>query len=212
MDVLAAKSMIESSTSCDFDEYIKTYSGIATFFRAKHTRDLAETDIALVGLPMDAGLAQRTGARHGPREVRSQSCNVLYFNPLTNISPLSLCRVRDIGDVPIPSAFDLRRMIDEIFAFNQRLDAANVVPITVGGDHSITFPILKALASRRRSGSCISTPTSTPQKPSPARRCTTAPRSGMACRRGCSTPSAPSISDCAILTRSSKDRLPMRPG
>lgn len=147
MDVLAAKSMIETATSCDFDEYIKTYSGIATFFRTKHTRDLAETDIALVGLPMDAGLTQRTGARHGPREVRSQSCNVLYFNPLTSISPMSLCRVRDIGDVPIPSAFDLGRMIDEIFAFYRQLHAADVVPLTVGGDHSITFPILKALGA-----------------------------------------------------------------
>jgi arginase family enzyme len=90
MDAKAAKDLIEASTSCDFDEYIKTYSGIATFFRTKHARNFSETDIALIGLPIDAGLTQRTGARHGPREVRTQSCNVLYFNPLTNVSPLSM--------------------------------------------------------------------------------------------------------------------------
>src|SRR6516164_3477841 len=53
----------------------KTYSGIATFFRANLAEDWKEVDIALVGLPTDIGLTQRTGARHGPREIRNQSCN-----------------------------------------------------------------------------------------------------------------------------------------
>jgi guanidinopropionase len=147
MDAEAAKNLIETTTSCDFASYIKTYSGIATFFRTKYTADFPEADIALIGLPIDAGLTQRTGARHGPREVRTQSCNVLYFNPLTGVSPLGLCRVRDIGDVPVPSAFNLEQMIDEIFAFYRKLHATDVVPLTVGGDHSITFPIIKVLGA-----------------------------------------------------------------
>ena len=91
MDPLALRSLIESTTSCTVDSYMKTYSGIATFFRTKYDPSLSATDIALVGLPIDAGLTQRTGARHGPREVRNQSCNVLYFNPLTKVNPLALC-------------------------------------------------------------------------------------------------------------------------
>ena len=76
MDPLALRSLIESTTSCTVGSYRKTYAGIATFFRTKYASGLSATDIALIGLPVDAGLTQRTGARHGPREVRNQSCNV----------------------------------------------------------------------------------------------------------------------------------------
>jgi agmatinase len=148
MDVRAFENLIEKATACDVASYMKTYSGIATFFRTKYDPTFSATDIALVGLPVDAGLTQRTGARHGPREVRNQSCNVLYFNPLTKVSPFALCRVADIGDVPIESAFNLETIIREIQDFYIKLTAANVVPITVGGDHSISFPILKALGAK----------------------------------------------------------------
>jgi guanidinopropionase len=152
MDPLALRSLIESTTSCTVDSYMKTYPGIATFFRTKYDPGLAATDIALVGLPIDAGLTQRTGARHGPREVRNQSCNVLYFNPLTKVNPLALCRVNDIGDVPMAAAFNLETMIGEIRNFYMKLHASKIVPITVGGNHSISFPILQALGSARPLG------------------------------------------------------------
>ena len=74
MDPLALRSLIESTASCTVETYMKTYAGIATFFRTKY--GLSATDIALIGLPVDAGLTQRTGVRHGPRELRNQSCNV----------------------------------------------------------------------------------------------------------------------------------------
>jgi Arginase family len=93
MDTKAFQNLIEATTSCSVASYMKTYSGIATFFRTRHDPGFSATDIALVGLPIDAGLTQRTGARHGPREVRNQSCNVLYFNPLTKVSPFTLCRI-----------------------------------------------------------------------------------------------------------------------
>jgi guanidinopropionase len=152
MDVEVVKNLIEATTSCNIDSYLKTYSGIATFFLTKHDPELSATDVALVGLPVDAGLTQRTGARHGPREVRNQSCNVLYFNPLTNVSPFAMCRITDIGDVPIVNAFNLDTIIDEIRRFYTRLQAADVIPLTVGGDHSISFPILQALGSTKPLG------------------------------------------------------------
>jgi guanidinopropionase len=152
MDVQALGDLIENATTCNVASYMKTYSGIATFFRTKYDPTLSATDIALVGLPVDAGLTQRTGARHGPREVRNQSCNVLYFNPLTKVSPFALCRVADIGDVPIESAFNLETIIKEIQDFYVKLSAANVVPVTVGGDHSISFPILQALGTKQPLG------------------------------------------------------------
>jgi arginase family enzyme len=92
----------------------KFYSGIATFFRANLCDDWTEVDIALVGLPTDIGLTQRTGARHGPREIRSQSSNVPYYNPLTKIIPFELARIADIGDVQLVSAFNLDNVIAEI--------------------------------------------------------------------------------------------------
>jgi agmatinase len=152
MDAHTFQNLIETATSSSAATYLKTYAGIATFFRTKHDPGLSATDIALVGLPIDAGLTQRTGARHGPREVRNQSCNVLYFNPLTKVSPFSMCRVTDIGDVPIENAFSLEAIIAEIRSFYLKLHAANVVPITVGGDHSISFPILQALGSNEPLG------------------------------------------------------------
>jgi guanidinopropionase len=152
MNAQALQNLIETTTSCTVASYLKTYSGIATFFRTRHDPDFSATDIALVGLPIDAGLTQRTGARHGPREVRNQSCNVLNFNPLTKVSPFALCRVTDIGDVPIAAAFNLETIIDEIRSFYLKLRAANIVPITVGGDHSISFPILQALGAAKPLG------------------------------------------------------------
>ena len=126
---------------------LKTYSGIATFFRANLCDDWTEVDVALLGLPTDIGLTQRTGARHGPREIRNQSCNVLYYNPLTKVIPFELARIADIGDVPLVSAFNLDNVIAEIHGFYARLHQARIVPITAGGDHSITYPILKALGA-----------------------------------------------------------------
>ena len=76
MDPLALRSLIELTTSCTVDSHRRTYAGIATLFRTKYDPGLSATDIALMGLPVDAGLTQRTGARHGPREVRNQSRNI----------------------------------------------------------------------------------------------------------------------------------------
>jgi guanidinopropionase len=123
----------------------KTYSGVATFFRANFRPNFDDVDVALVGVPTDLGLTQRSGARHGPRGIRNQSCNVLYLNPLTKVIPLELARIADIGDAPLVSAFNLDHVIAELHAFYVKLDEAGIVPVSAGGDHSITYPILKAI-------------------------------------------------------------------
>ena len=131
---------------------IKTFSGVATFFRANLCHDWSEVDVALVGLPTDLGLTQRSGARHGPREIRNQSCNVLYYNPLTKVIPFEMARIADIGDVPLISAFNLANVVAEIHEFYAKLHKAGIVPVTAGGDHSISYPILKALGAGRPVG------------------------------------------------------------
>jgi guanidinopropionase len=130
----------------------KTFSGVATFFRANFRPGLDEVDVALLGVPTDLGLTQRSGARHGPREIRNQSCNVLYYNPLTKVIPFELARIADIGDVPLVSAFNLENLIAELHAFYVKLHEAGIVPVSAGGDHSITYPILKALGAGRPVG------------------------------------------------------------
>lgn len=124
----------------------KSFRGIATFFRANLSDDWKNVDIGLIGLPIDNGLTQRSGARHGPRELRNQSCSVMCFNPMTNVIPFEFARIADIGDVPFDSGFNLDRIIPEVREFYVKLHKAGVVPITAGGDHSITYPILQAIA------------------------------------------------------------------
>jgi guanidinopropionase len=135
--------------------YMKSYSGLASFFRAKYRPDWqtgSPLDIALVGIPSDLGLTQRTGARHGPREIRNQSSNVLYYNPLLKMSPFGKLAVADVGDVVIPSAFDLREVAAAIEDTYQKFVERNIVPVTAGGDHSVTYPIFRALGRKEPLG------------------------------------------------------------
>ncbi|MBI3822357.1 MAG: agmatinase [Planctomycetes bacterium] len=131
---------------------LRSYAGIATFFKSNFGDDWSQIDIALVGLPSEAGLLQRSGTRHGPREMRAQSCNILPHNPLTKVVPFELARIADIGDVPIERVLSLESVTSEIHDFYVKLRTANLIPITAGGDHAITYPILKALGAGRPLG------------------------------------------------------------
>ncbi len=122
------------------------YTGIPTFMRTPYTTDLSEIDIALIGVPFDGGVTNRTGARHGSREVRNQSSLMRTINQSTGVGPFELCRVGDIGDAVPDSPFELTGAHDSIQAFFESVKAAGVLPISAGGDHSITLPILRALA------------------------------------------------------------------
>src|ERR1700749_1317357 len=123
------------------------YTEIATFMRAPLARSLAEVDIGLIGVPTDLGVTNRPGARHGPREIRNASSLMRAFNLGLGVNPYELCRIADLGDVRFSNRYDLESQVAEIAAFYRAVHAAGVRPVTAGGDHSITYPIFKALAA-----------------------------------------------------------------
>ncbi len=123
------------------------YAGIPTFFRTPHTQDLSAVDIGLIGVPFDGGVTNRPGARHGPREVRNQSSLLRPINTATGAQPFGDLRIRDLGDCWIEDPYNLAGALSEIEAFYRQVVTAGVTPVTVGGDHSIAWPILRAVAA-----------------------------------------------------------------
>jgi agmatinase len=113
--------------------------------------DFDALDIALVGVPMDLGVTNRAGARLGPRTVRAVE-RIGPYEPTLKLAPLSKGRIADIGDVPMRSRFSLPDCHADIQAFFGRLRDAKVRPLAVGGDHSISLPILRALGRDRPLG------------------------------------------------------------
>ena len=128
----------------------------ATFLSAPHRHvtsdaDLAGLDAALLGVPMDLGVTNRAGARLGPRAVR----NVERIGPYEHVlrrAPMTEIKVADIGDVPMSSRFSLEKCIADIETYVRRIKAAGVIPLSVGGDHSVSLPILRALGADRPVG------------------------------------------------------------
>jgi len=123
------------------------YTGIPTFFRTPYTQDLQDVDIGLIGVPFDGGVTNRTGTRHGPREVRNQSSLLRRINTATSTNPYALARVRDLGDAWIEQPFELQGALREIEAFFRTVRKAGAVTLAVGGDHAISLPILRAVAA-----------------------------------------------------------------
>lgn len=124
------------------------YREIATFMRAPLADRLDDLDIALMGIPFDGGVSHRPGARHGPREVRNLSSMMRTIHHVTRIDPFALCRIADIGDVRFSSIYDLEQVSRDITEAYRAVKHAGVTPLSVGGDHSITYPILAGLATR----------------------------------------------------------------
>jgi guanidinopropionase len=123
------------------------YTGIATFMRAPLADGFDNIDIGLIGVPTDLGVTNRPGARHGPREIRNASSLMRAYNLGLDINPYELCRIADLGDVRLSHRYDLEKQVEAIEAFYRRVVAAGVRPVTAGGDHSITYPIFKALGA-----------------------------------------------------------------
>lgn len=113
--------------------------------------DLGGLDIALIGVPMDLGVTNRAGARLGPRAVRSVE-RIGPYEPVLDLVPLSRGRIADIGDVSLPTRYSLERCHEAIEAFVVRVHGAGARPLMVGGDHSVTLPILRALGRDRPLG------------------------------------------------------------
>jgi guanidinopropionase len=120
------------------------YSGISTFLDLPYATSTDDLDVALVGVPMDLGVSNRSGARYGPRAVRGIE-RIGPFHPTFQTIPRSLVRAADVGDVPFRSRYSLEQSIEDIEQYYSALNSKGIRPLSVGGDHSITYPILKAL-------------------------------------------------------------------
>jgi guanidinopropionase len=123
------------------------YGGVPTFFRLPYSEDLGAVDIGVIGVPFDGGVTNRPGARHGPREVRNQSSLMRTINAATAVAPFKQRRVADLGDAWIEQPYGLEGALAEIEAFFRAVKAAGVTTLAVGGDHSISLPILRAVAA-----------------------------------------------------------------
>jgi guanidinopropionase len=130
---------------------VPRFGEVATFMRLPIERDAAKLDIALVGVPFDGGTTNRPGARHGPREIRNMSTLMRRVHHVSRVAPYELCRVGDYGDTPV-NPVDLLDSLVRIEEFFSRLHAAGAVPLSAGGDHLITLPILRAIARERPVG------------------------------------------------------------
>lgn len=123
------------------------FSGPNTFMRLPSVNDLTALDVAVLGIPMDIGTSWRSGTRFGPKQIRSESAMIRPYNIQTGAAPFDSLQVADIGDLAINtfSLSDSLRIIAESYEAVLNYDA---VPIALGGDHSITLPILRAIARR----------------------------------------------------------------
>jgi agmatinase len=133
------------------------YAGMPTFLTAPHrpidpeNPDFGDLQVAISGVPMDLGVTNRNGSRFGPRALRTIE-RIGPYNHVLKTAPVSDLRVADIGDVPFRSRFSLDLSHEDIEAHIARIRDAGVAPLSVGGDHSISLPILKVLGRDRPVG------------------------------------------------------------
>jgi guanidinopropionase len=131
------------------------FAGIPTFMRLPHVAPedprLAEVQVGLIGAPWDGGTTNRPGPRHGPRQMRDASTMIRAQNGVTGVRPFERVRCADLGDVA-PNPADLMDSLARMERFYARVRAAGIVPLTAGGDHLCTLPILRALARDRPLG------------------------------------------------------------
>jgi guanidinopropionase len=121
--------------------------GPATLFRCPHDPDPTACDIALVGVPHSTGNGTTWRDQHlGPRSVRDVSMAYRRLHLGWRFDPWSACRINDLGDVPIYESLVNDRAVHEIEAFFRRIDEAAARPVSIGGDHSISLAILRAIA------------------------------------------------------------------
>src|ERR687888_126733 len=123
------------------------FGQIATFMLLPAADSPAGLDVALLGIPYDGGTSYRTGARFGPRAVREQSSLIRPWNPVLKVHPFERLRVADCGDVDVVP-ISIERTHEAVAGKIDQVTAAGAMPLVVGGDHSITLPVLRALARR----------------------------------------------------------------
>lgn len=135
----------------------KPWEGVSTFLDLPQSldsggsADFSDLDVALIGVPMDLGVTNRPGARFGPRAVRAIE-RIGPYHHTHNCVPQTKVRAADVGDVPMSSRYSLEQCHHDIRAYYDRVVAAGVVPVSVGGDHSITQSIMGAVGQAQPLG------------------------------------------------------------
>lgn len=128
------------------------FAGVATFMRlpyvAMSDEMINQVDIGLIGVPWDSGTTNRSGPRHGPRQLRDMSTMIRAQNGATGVRPFETVNCADLGDVP-PNPADIMDTMERITSFYDRVTSAGIRPLTAGGDHLTSLPVLRALAKDR---------------------------------------------------------------
>ena len=123
------------------------FGGPATMMRLPAQADAGGLDACFVGVPLDIGTSNRSGTRYGPRQVRAESALLRPYNMATGAAPFDSLAVADIGDVAV-NPYDLKKSVAIIEAAYDAILATACRPLTLGGDHTITLPILRAVRKR----------------------------------------------------------------
>jgi len=123
------------------------FGGPATMMRLPARETAEGLDVAFLGVPFDIGTSNRPGARFGPRAIRAESCLIRPYHMATRAAPFDSLTVADIGDVPI-NTFNAPACVPIIRDFVSGVLQAGAIPISIGGDHTITHPILQAINGR----------------------------------------------------------------
>jgi agmatinase len=123
---------------------VPRFAGAPTFARLPRRDEVARADIAVLGIPFDAGVSYRPGARFGPGHIRESSRLLRPYNPAQDAMPFALAQVVDAGDLGV-NPFDIAQAIEQIEAGMDELTADATTVVTLGGDHTIAYPILKSL-------------------------------------------------------------------
>ena len=123
------------------------FAGPATMMRLPMAKTARGLDACFVGIPLDIGTSNRSGTRHGPRQIRAESCMLRPYNMATGAAPFDSLQVADIGDVAI-NTFDLKKSVKLIEKAYDRILAQDCIPLTLGGDHTLVLPILRAMAKK----------------------------------------------------------------
>lgn len=125
------------------------FAGLPSFMRLPYLTpkdaEYAQVQMGLVGIPWDGGTTNRAGTRHGPRQMRDLSTMIRAGNPVTGINPFAAVNCADLGDVA-PNPVDVMDSMDRITSFYTALKSRGITPMTAGGDHLSTLPVLRALA------------------------------------------------------------------
>ncbi|XP_054719229.1 guanidinobutyrase-like [Uloborus diversus] len=121
--------------------------GIPTFMRLPHQNTAEGLDVGIIGIPMDIGTSNRPGTRFGPRQIRTESSLLRACNATTGDQPFSKLQIADLGDIPF-TMYDIKQAMKDIKAFTSKVLAQNCTPVTMGGDHTITYPLLQAMKEK----------------------------------------------------------------